>query len=78
MTRKMSHYHPRGEAIITAYVDGVNADIDGALRTPDELPLPFHLLGIGPRHWTRWIVISRHQGLLGNVDESVASPGRAC
>ena len=63
----MSHYHPRGVDIITSFVHGVNAYIDEALENPDELPLPFHLLGILPRHWTEEVVISRHQGLLGNI-----------
>ncbi|MXW68581.1 MAG: penicillin acylase family protein, partial [Acidimicrobiia bacterium] len=49
------------------FVHGVNAYIDEALEDPDALPLPFHLLGIQPRHWTEEVVISRHQGLLGNI-----------
>ncbi len=67
MGAEMSHYHPRGVDIITSFVHGVNAYIDEALENPDELPLPFHLLGILPRHWTEEVVISRHQGLLGNI-----------
>ena len=67
MGAEMSHYHPRGVDIITSFVHGVNAYIDEALEDPDELPLPFHLLGILPRHWTEEVVISRHQGLLGNI-----------
>ncbi|MDE0478673.1 MAG: penicillin acylase family protein [Gammaproteobacteria bacterium] len=67
MSSEMSHYHPRGVDIITSFVHGVNAYIDEALEDPDALPLPFHLLGIQPRHWTEEVVISRHQGLLGNI-----------
>ena len=67
MGSEMSHYHPRGVDIITSFVHGVNAYIDEALEDPDALPLPFHLLGIEPRHWTEEVVISRHQGLLGNI-----------
>jgi len=67
MPSEMNHYHPRGAEIITAFVDGVNAQIDEALTDPDSLPLPFHLLGIEPKHWTPEVVISRHQGLLGNI-----------
>ena len=67
MTAEMNHYHPRGAAIITAFVQGVNAYIDVALQNPQELSLPFKLLGIQPQHWTEAVVISRHQGLLGNI-----------
>ena len=67
MGSEMSHYHPRGVDIIASFVHGVNAYIDEALEDPDALPLPFHLLGIEPRHWTEEVVISRHQGLLGNI-----------
>ena len=67
MGSEMSHYHARGVDIITSFVHGVNAYIDEALEDPDALPLPFQLLGIQPRHWTEEVVISRHQGLLGNI-----------
>jgi len=64
---ELSWYHPRGEAIVTAFVDGVNAYIDEALAKPAELPLEFKILGIKPNHWTTADVISRHNGLFGNV-----------
>ncbi|TDI47647.1 MAG: penicillin acylase family protein [Acidobacteria bacterium] len=67
MTQELNHYHPRGEAIITAYVDGINAFIDATERNPDLLSLEFELLGIKPGKWTPAVVISRHQGLLSNV-----------
>ncbi|MDC6353420.1 MULTISPECIES: penicillin acylase family protein [unclassified Robiginitalea] len=69
-------YHPRGSAIIRAYTDGVNAYIDEALADPESLPLEFRALGILPGKWTPDVVISRHQGLLGNSDEELAI-GRA-
>jgi len=67
MTAEMNHYHPRGAAIISAFVEGVNAYIDVALQNPQTLSLPFKILGIQPQHWTEEVVISRHQGLLGNI-----------
>ena len=67
MTQEINHYHPNGVGIITAFVAGVNAYIEEALTAPDDLPLPFHLLGIEPKFWTPEVVISRHQGLLGNI-----------
>ncbi|MBL4727778.1 MAG: penicillin acylase family protein, partial [Gammaproteobacteria bacterium] len=76
MEDEMNHYHPRGVDIITSFVHGVNAYIDEALDDPDSLPLPFKLLGIAPQHWTEEVVISRHQGLLGNIAREL-STGRA-
>src|SRR5437773_12307612 len=38
---ELNWYHPRGEAIVTAFVDGVNAAVAEALRRPDDLPLDF-------------------------------------
>ena len=76
MADEMNHYHPRGVDIITSFVHGVNAYIDEALDDPDSLPLPFKLLGIQPQHWTEEVVISRHQGLLGNIGQEL-NIGRA-
>src|SRR3954469_13442021 len=45
---ELNWYHPRGEAIITAYVAGVNAYIAEALKTPSALPVEFGMLGIQP------------------------------
>ena len=67
MTQELNHYHPHGEAIINAYVDGVNAFIDDTERDPGLLSMEFALLGIKPGKWTPAVVISRHQGLLSNV-----------
>ena len=68
---ELNWYHPRGEAIITAFVDGVNAAVEEALRTPDSLPIDFKLLGIKPGKWTTAAVISRFNGLLGNLPQEV-------
>ncbi len=65
--KEMNHYHPRGKDIITSYVKGVNAYIERTEQNPDLLPLQFKLLGIKPGKWTPETVISRHQGLLGNI-----------
>ena len=64
---ELQHYHPNGVDIIGAFVHGVNAFIDQVMENPEDLPLPFKLLGIEPKHWTEEVVISRHQGLLGNI-----------
>lgn len=74
--KEMNHYHQDGEEIITAYVDGVNAYIKEIRSNPEELPLEFRLLKILPEYWTPEVVISRHQGLLGNVGQELTI-GRA-
>ncbi len=71
MKQELAHYHPRGELIITSFVEGVNAAIAEAERDASLLPLEFELLGIKPGKWTPEIVISRHQGLLSNVTEEL-------
>ena len=68
---ELNHYHPEGKAIIEAYVDGVNRYIAEILTTPEKLPLPFKMLGLLPQKWTPEVVISRHQGLLGNIGEEL-------
>jgi penicillin G amidase len=71
MTTEMNHYHDDGKEIIVAYTDGVNAYIEEILKTPEALPIEFKLLNIKPEKWTPDVVISRHQGLLGNIDEEL-------
>ena len=67
MQKELNHYHPHGELIIQAYVDGVNAYIEEVKKDTKQLPLEFKLLGIVPEKWTTAVVISRHQGLLANM-----------
>jgi len=67
MKTEMEHYHPEGEKIIRAYVNGINRYIEEILRNPDALPIEFKLLNIQPKPWTPDVVISRHQGLLSNI-----------
>ena len=71
MTVEMNHYHDDGVEIITAYTDGVNAYIEEVLKTPEVLPIEFKLLDILPEKWTPEVVISRHQGLLGNIGQEL-------
>jgi len=73
---ELNHYHDDGKEIITAYTDGVNAFIDEISKTPELLPMEFKLLEIKPQKWTPEVVISRHQGLLGNI-QSELDIGRA-
>ena len=64
---ELQHYHPRGKAIVEAYVRGVNAYVDEAMRDQASLPIEFKMLGISPGKWTPQVVISRHQALTSNV-----------
>jgi penicillin amidase len=71
LDEEFAHYHSRGKEIIEAFTRGVNARIAEALSNPALLPVEFKLLGILPGYWTAEVVISRHQGLLGNLEEEV-------
>ncbi|HEY7700532.1 MAG TPA: penicillin acylase family protein, partial [Vicinamibacteria bacterium] len=71
MKQELAHYHPRGELIVTSFVEGVNAAVADAEKNPALLPMEFRLLGIKPGKWTPEIVVSRHQGLLSNVNEEL-------
>lgn len=73
MDDELNRYHPRGKAIIEAYVRGVNAYITETERNPALLPMEFRMLGIKPGHWTPAVVVSRHQALAGNLGEEVPS-----
>ena len=76
LKKELAHYHENGQAIIQAYVDGVNAYITEANAKPALLPIEFKILKIRPAKWTAEIVISRHQGLLGNITQEL-NIGRA-
>jgi penicillin amidase len=64
---ELAHYHPRGREIVEAFVQGINAYVAETERDPSLLTVEFELLGIRPGRWTPEVVISRHQGLLGNI-----------
>ena len=50
-----------------------DAYVTEANRHPEDLPLEFQLLGIRPGIWTTDVVISRHQGLLGNIGSELST-----
>jgi penicillin G amidase len=68
---ELNHYHPRGKAIIEAFVRGINAYVAETERNPSLLPIEFTMLGITPGRWTPAVVISRHQALTSNVTGEV-------
>lgn len=71
MKKEMNHYHKDGSSIIQSFVDGVNAYIREIKRSPTLLPFEFKLMGMEPGFWTPEVVISRHQGIIGNVVEEL-------
>ncbi len=73
---ELNHYHEDGYEIITAYTEGVNAYIQEMKNHPEKLPIEFNVLDIEPEFWTPEVVISRHQGLLGNIGQEL-NIGRA-
>lgn len=68
---EMNHYHKDGAEIISAYVDGVNAYIKEVREGKNNLPMEFKVLNLLPDFWTPEVVISRHQGLLGNIQSEL-------
>ncbi len=68
---ELNHYHPHGAGIVRAFVEGINAYITEIKKTPEKLPFEFGVLKTEPGLWTPEIVISRHQGLLGNVRDEL-------
>ena len=73
MEAELNHYHPRGKIIIQSFVNGINAYIKQVLDNEMPLPLELLLLGIKPGYWTPEVVISRHNGLLSNVQEELTT-----
>jgi penicillin G amidase len=71
LSQESNWYHPHGAAIIQAFVDGINAYIAETERDPSLLTPEFKMLGIKPGKWTPAVVISRFNGLLGNVEQEV-------
>ena len=71
LTQEINWYHPHGAAIIRAFVDGINAYIAETERNPALLTPEFKMLGIKPGKWTPAVVISRFNGLLGNIDQEL-------
>ena len=71
INKELLHYHPHGPQIVGAFVQGINAYITDVLKTPEKLPFEFRVLNTKPGLWTPEVVISRHQGLLGNVRDEL-------
>ena len=68
LKQELNWYHPRGAAIVEAFVAGINAYIAETQKNPALLNPEFKMLGITPGKWTPAVVVSRFNGLLGNID----------
>ena len=71
LNQELNWYHPHGATIIEAFVKGINAYIAETQRNPDLLTPEFKMLGIKPGNWTSAVVISRFNGLLGNINQEL-------
>jgi penicillin amidase len=71
MARELASYHPRGAAIVQAFVDGVNARVAQVERDPSLLPPDLRRLGIRPGRWTSAVVVSRHNALAANAEQEL-------
>ena len=76
MVDELNHYHEDGFEIVSSFVSGINKYIEEVNKEPNQLPIEFEILGIKPEKWTNEDVISRHQGLLGNIVQEL-NIGRA-
>ena len=76
MEDELNHYHEDGYEIVSSFVSGINKYIEEINKTPSQLPIEFKLSDIKPEKWTNEDVISRHQGLLGNIEQEL-NIGRA-
>ena len=76
LQEEFNYYHDEGEQIMEAYTNGVNAYIEEVWKDTTLLPIEFKILGIQPQKWTPEVIISRHQGLLGNINDEL-NIGRA-
>jgi penicillin amidase len=71
LAQELNWYHPHGAAIVESFVSGINAYIAETQRRPELLTPEFRMLGIKPGNWTPAVVITRFNGLLGNLNEEL-------
>lgn len=71
LTQELNWYHPHGAAIVGAFVAGINAYIAETQKNPALLTPEFRMLGMTPGNWTPAVVITRFNGLLGNLNQEL-------
>ena len=69
LKQELNWYHPHGALIIESFVAGINAYIAETRRNSSLLTPEFKMVGIKPGDWTPAVVISRFNGLAGNLYE---------
>ena len=65
MAAEWRSYAPDARAIVSAFVQGVNAYVSEVRATPTKLPIEFALLGFLPERWTREVPLVRVTPLSG-------------
>jgi hypothetical protein len=71
LQQELQWYHPHGPPFVEAFVNGINAYIAETQRNPDLLSPEFKMLGIKTRQMDPGLVISRFNGLLGNLSQEL-------
>lgn len=71
LSQELNWYHPHGAEIVQSFVNGINAYIERTQSHPELLTPEFKMLGIKPGLWTPAVVISRFNGLLGNIGQEL-------
>lgn len=64
MEAEWRSYRPDAQAIVAAFVEGINAQIDLAISRPGALPIEFQLTETIPERWTPEVVIGRMAGYI--------------
>lgn len=68
---EFASYHPEGQAILTAFADGINAYVDWVKANPEQLAPEFKLTGTEPGHWSPETSLIRIYGLSRNATSEV-------
>lgn len=68
---EFSSYHPEGQAILTAFAQGINAYVDWVKANPEHMPPEFTLTGTEPGYWSPQTSLIRIYGLTRNLASEV-------
>ncbi|WP_255592943.1 penicillin acylase family protein [Bordetella sp. BOR01] len=68
---EFASYHPEGQAILTAFAQGINAYVDWVKANPDQMPPEFKLTGTEPGYWSPQTSLIRIYGLTRNAASEV-------
>jgi len=70
MDTEWKSYASDAKTLVTAFVSGVNANIDEVRANPSKLPIEFSILGFLPEHWTPEVPLARVTSLSGVANGS--------